>query len=437
MDIIKFIKNSGETDLSKIRSLIYKKGILSSYNTDGRMIFHTAVNNRFNQSNDWLNLTCNGLVVDVNNLKVLAIPQLNCISHIEMSTVNTYMYHDLYDIYKINEGTIINIYWWNNAWVISTSKGYDLTDKTPMSGSKTYKEMLAEILKRNYDEKELIIDRALYEKSYMIKDPLDTNETILKDLHFVEPTPEDLFYNLLDNENSYTFGFKHPSMHPFRECKSDDIYNMWFVQSVNLKTCVVNNEFKNNLNIGRQTRLTHKVKNIKELYTKLNRAYDDFDFDYINKINYGYIFKSRNFTHTREYSVILLESSLMKNLRMFCYNKNIIKNVQESNYDQYLYMIVHSYLKNTNHKKFKRMFPQYLETYKKLKKITQEIINDVKEIKMSPELSCEVECTYKNSINIYSTLVGKCDSFDRTIIKSFIRNIMWVDIYYEILNCKN
>jgi hypothetical protein len=150
MDIVKFIKNSGETDPAKIRSLIYKKGILSSYNTDGRMIFHTTVNNRFNQSSDWLNLTCNGLIVDINTCNILVIPQINCISNIEMNTVNTYLYHGLYDIYQINDGTIVNMYWWDNNWVISTTKGYDLTNKKANPTTKTYKEMIADILEKNH-----------------------------------------------------------------------------------------------------------------------------------------------------------------------------------------------------------------------------------------------------------------------------------------------
>jgi hypothetical protein len=206
---------------------------------------------------------------------------------------------------------------------------------------------------------------------------------------------------------------------------------MWFVQSVNLKTCVIDNEFKNTLNIHKQTQITQKINNIKQLYSKLNQAYDYFNYD--DKINYGYILKSRNYGQTREYSIILLESSLMKSLRLLCYNNTIHKSVQELKYDHSLYTIVHSYVKNTNHNKFKRLFPQYMETYKKLKEITQNIINDVIEIKMSPEFASEVKVMYEYSRTIYNTLVIKCDSFDRNIIKSFIRNVMWVNIYYELL----
>ena len=49
MDIINIIKNTGETNPLVIRDILYKKGILSSYDADyERLVCHTSINNRFN-----------------------------------------------------------------------------------------------------------------------------------------------------------------------------------------------------------------------------------------------------------------------------------------------------------------------------------------------------------------------------------------------------
>ena len=43
---------------------------------------------------------------------------------------NNYGGNNLYDIYKVYDGTLINLYWWEteNSWKISTTKGYDVTE---------------------------------------------------------------------------------------------------------------------------------------------------------------------------------------------------------------------------------------------------------------------------------------------------------------------
>ena len=206
METIKFIKESNEKDLSTLRSSLYKKGILSSFNKDGRIVMYTSKNQRFNKLDD-ISIECNGLIFDINAMKPLVIPTLNSISNISnINIINNNINNDLYDVYRINDGTVINLYWWEptNSWVISTTRGYDLTDEK--WADLTYIEI--------------------------IKDILNKTDNSIDDL-----------YKLLDKTHCYTFGFKHPSMHPFYEGLNKPIYTIWFIQSINLNTFKISTQF--------------------------------------------------------------------------------------------------------------------------------------------------------------------------------------------------
>ena len=238
MNTIKFIEDLNETDKSKIRSTIYKSGILSTYNEeDNRMIFYTSKNKKFlNFPNDiakniWLE--CNGLVLDMKSMKPLVIPQKTFIKSIDTNEVNLNLSKDLYDISLIEDGTTISLYYSDNldSWRISTQKGYDVTDK--MWGSQTYKSIIDDIL-------------------------------IVYNIEKID------FFDSLNKSKCYTFGFKHPSMHPFREGKPDPIIKMWFIQSTELiSPYIVSTEF-DNPKIPKQTVYNFPLeKNTKVLFNQL------------------------------------------------------------------------------------------------------------------------------------------------------------------------
>ena len=396
MELIQLIKDSGKSTCAEIRNVLYKKGILSNYNQlDGRMICYTSINNRFNLTSKSLNLVCNGIVIDIDKLKLLVVPQLNCISNLNTDIANTYLYNDLYDIYKLEDGTVINLYWWSaeDRWIISTKRSYDSTDKK--YNTKSYKEIISDIIIKSNDEK----------------------------------TNENAFYDTLDKGRSYTFGIKHPDIHPFNEGTGVDIYKMWFIQSVDLEKNNVYYEYTNNINIHNQQLTDNNIVSIRELYGKLPKAYNDFHNN--NNVNYGYILKSRDYTKTNEYSIILLESSLMKMIRSLLYNNKFTIVSHNMNYDKQLYTILNAYLFRNNYRIFKQLFPQYSDVYRLLKYVTGNILIDILNIKKSVDNNAEVY--YKASKNIYNSLIIKCITFDVPTIKSYIRNISWVNIYYDIM----
>jgi hypothetical protein len=393
METVKFIKESNEKDLSILRSKLYKKGILASFDTDGRIILYTSKNQRFNKL-DNISIECNGLIFDTNTMKPLVVPMLNYISNISnISTINNYINNDLYDIYHINDGTIINLYWWEptNSWVISTTRGYDLTDEK--WSDLTYLEILKDILCKN-------------------------NHTI------------DDFYKLLDKKQSYTFGFKHPSMHPFYEGTGEPIYLMWFVQSVHLDTFKINTNFDNEINIKLQERLESKVDDIKVIFKIISNSYNDYKYNKF--INYGYIFKSKDVSKTTEFSSLLFESSLMKKIRTLYYNSSLNNAIKENGYDRETYIVIYSYLNVTIHYLFKEMFPQHTKKYARLENIAFNIVKDIILYVKDKNTQPKYECTK----NIYNALNNKFTlNIDNTLCKTitdFIINDEWLHVFYTV-----
>lgn len=397
MEIINFIKNLDLDDPAKIRSLLFKKYISANYNPDdGRMILFTHASNRFNIKPYGMHTECNGLIINYKTKKPLVIPQLNYVSNINIKEVNHHLYNSRYDIYKVEDGTIINLYWWEpeNKWVISTTRSFDLTDV--VSNTMSYKEIISDILEKD---------------NYKIDD----------------------FYNLLDKNKSYTFGFRHPNMHPF---VGNSTHKIWFIQSVNLETYQIDNQFVNNININKQQMLCEsgeykeKIKDINIMFPLLKDAYKDFAEE--KKINYGYILKSRIPCETKEYSNIFLESSLMKNLRVLYYSNNAYKMSKELNYDRNLFIITQTYLEKNNYIIFRTLFPQYNKIFDKLYTITEELSVEVLNYSTNNKIKLKYsEFTKKIYNKLLTSYIIKGSSID--IIHSYIKTMMWFHVHYNIL----
>ena len=406
-EIQKFIENLGDKSPSNIRSQIYKRGILSSYNDDdGRMVFYSSKNQRFNKSDD-LKLECNGLVFDTKNLKTLVIPQLLHKSGIDTDVINNHLNNDLYDILCVDDGTVINLYYWIDSWRISTARSYDLTDKK--WSIMTYKEVVKDILGER----------------------------------------EDAFYNTLDKEKCYTFGLKHKDLHPFLEGKDEPVNKFWFIQSVDLKDHSISYNFKNDLEILGSTYSNIESKNIKELFPLLKKSLNDFIYrKNETKINYGYILRSKDPKKTGENSIILLESSLLQNIRKLFYHSSFNKVSQEMDYDRETYIIINSFLDVNRNYLFKLLFPQYLQTFAVLDNITNDLVNNIIYNKNSIKLKnkkftlCNPSKIYTQKLQKYTEtlyeLIGTCYTINprdknlSRVISTYLLNENWTDMYYKL-----
>ena len=398
MSLLKYISELKDKSLSEIRTDVHKKGILSSYNDDGRMIFYTSKNSRFlkfadnTQQNMWLE--CNGLVLDVKNMKPLVIPPPSYVSNIDSYQVNDFIKEDLYDIYHIEDGTIISLYYWGGKWNISTARGYNMSDVK--WGKLTYEEVLKDVLE--------LYRIQLYK-----------------------------FYESLDKNRCYTFGFKHESMHPFKGGATDPINKMWFVQSVELSTGSISNKLDPKIGIPNQKKYTFpadKQKNTKTLFHTVCRCLEYYLQSGV--VNYGFILRSKDPDKTGLYTHIILESSLLQKIRQLYYNINLSTRARELNYDREIYTVIYSYLNPNIGMLFINLFPQYTHMYQKLNGITNYLVNSILGHANGNHNEAE-----NHSGVLYDQLKLRCyvnpkNRYMPNIISSFFINSEHVSTYYDM-----
>ncbi len=92
---------------------------------------------------------CNGAVMEwdfaTKKFKPLALPSLMVVGQkLARTTISKYCEDDVYDMFPVYDGTIVNIYFYEGKWRISTASSYDVTDLVFVDG-KTYKDVLEEI----------------------------------------------------------------------------------------------------------------------------------------------------------------------------------------------------------------------------------------------------------------------------------------------------
>ena len=395
MELVKVISN--DNDFNNIRNKIYKNGILSNYEKDGRMIFYTSKSDRFNPNLSELKQISNGYIYDVINKKHLVVPPRSYINNINTSIVNSYLMNEYYDILYIKEGTVINLYYWKNEWVISTTRSCDITYK--IWGTKTYRQILSDILKDSENE----------------------------------------FYSKLNKNFCYTFGIRHDDIHKFKEGKNDHSNEIWFIQQTDLSTLEV--QYDTDLNISKQESFEIK-ENIKEVFPTLASALKEFNTS--GKVFYGIQLRSKDPSKTGAYSNIVLESSLLQKIRQLIYHSSYNNITKLKNYDRNLFIIIYSYLDFNRSELFINLFPQYKPIYEKLEEITKDLANNILSFNDSNykfNNACN-KIIYKYSM-ILNDVINKNISIKyagkhtNELISTFIRNTNWIDIYYKIYEKMN
>lgn len=359
MNIIQYLKENnynGLNDHAAIRSDFILKGINCSYESELDNDGVTRVNRRYIFSNarrnrkikiDNLCVEANGLILEAPTWKPLVLPPYTPKSNIDTKLTNKLLKAGMYDIYQIEDGTIINLYYYepDQKWVIATSKGIDVNDC--IFNKFTYMEILSECF---YN--------------------LNINESE--------------FYNNLDKSACYTLGFKHPDMHPFNEGISTSfnkmIYKIWFVQMTVLDhvKCEIKQITRSPWRFIPGHKRISNVNTVSSLFNRLKNAYDNFADN--NIINYGYMLVAKNsddFVDFIDYNVILLESSLMNSIRNLWYDASYVKFSKKNDYDRVQTILLNSFLDNARIEAFTILFPQYKDELDRLSKIEKQLIDKV------------------------------------------------------------
>jgi hypothetical protein len=447
MNTAKYLQEKSDKSLNYIRSFVYKnyiKTVIENTNDDNQRIIFMA--NRFKSDfTNPISFECNGLIAEYNKsnnkYKLLVIPtQMFNSQKLIKSEIKEYYNLNAYQLYKVYDGTILNLYYYNNEWKISTNKAYDANNLNFVN-NKTYKNILDELL----------------------------------DLY------PNFSYNNLDINKCYTICIKYTSYHPFIENIHFNNNKITFLQSVDMK--VFNEKGKLNINeeedIGLPISYKYDLNNFKDIniiYSYLSNEIGRYKKEkHLSNYEpiFGIILRSNNFSNTKDYSNILLESNLMSKIRNLIYNHTFTKKLNfynvldksnnmiiDKNYYNMLNLIsLKIFLTKKDLNLFILLFPDYkpvIKMYDYLLKymtryliknyniLTSNINNMDKILKNNLTLDC-VELQSELPINfnklnklmmiIYVDLKNKKlninvnENYD--ILYDYLNNLIYLDYYYS------
>lgn len=330
-------KKATAENFDAARKALHVLGIKSSYDKT-RMIFSTLHTHKNNLANIYAQ-ECNGLILELGTWKPLMVPPRSLRFNIDTEASNSYLHQGLYHIYKAQDGTCFNLYYYDNKWVISTAKGYEMNNVK--WNDSTYQELITECLSK-------------------LPVPLTWDE----------------FTSKLDTKYCYSFGFKHPNFHRFFEGTKQPVYKMWFIQSVNLDENSDNYLWASDKppvdQFPQQEYYTTPVGNLKELYRISMDALDN----YVKKgeVCYGFILRSVTFETTGHHSDLFVESSLMRCIRKSWYENSIIDLCHSNQWNKETAITLNAYLDSDFYETFLYLFPQYQSHFDKYSSKIQEVV---------------------------------------------------------------
>ena len=454
MNISNFLSNKNESDIINLRSFLYKnyiKTVIEKNETNTKDFRLMFIGNRFKSDfKNPISFECNGAIVNYNRVDnkwtTLVIPlELFNSQKLVKEDINKYIINNNYKLYRVYDGTIVNLYFYNNSWRISTNKAFDATNLL-FTKDKTYLNILEELF-------------SLY---------------------------QEFDYSKLDINKCYTICFKYAQYHTFVENNFENQNKLILIQSVdmfkfnNFNKIVINTEENIGIPIANQYTLNGS-NNIKNILTILNNELNRFKRSSSNtpfEPNLGLILRSDNFNITGEYSNILLESNLMSKIRNLIYNhsfakklnyydKLIIQNeditIIDKNYynmqdlinlkvflvgqEMNLYLTLFpQYKKNIEYyNEFLRFLTKYLiknyNTFQKniinLPKIMKNTLN-LDLVLIPTELNINYNKVNKLSMLIITDLKNKKinlninENYD--ILYNFLHSIVYIDYYYSCIH---
>jgi len=295
---------------------------------------------------------CNGLVLDSDTWEVLSYPPPSCRPIYNNKILTEGIKQSKYEIYRIRDGTILTLYWYEpeNRWCMSSANGFDIGTYKWM-GDTTYENAFKEIVERY----------------------------------------EGFSFDNLDKTRSYTMGFRYHDFHPFLH----DPECVWFIQSCDLAELNTNNTLNITTTIGdvpsevamleRQTTILVSAddadKFMKSMINECKGSINEVLRNNENKTNivYGFIFRDTTNTYGN-HSNIVIESELMKSLRRLLYNFNDVKRDKRItvNYTNRMnFIVVRSYLNYMYRPLFISLMPQFALQYEHFNNTSNQIVSKI------------------------------------------------------------
>ena len=338
MNTIAYLAGNNEISLETLRSTLYSFGICWCDSINGqfdaydqfRVILYLD-RNRADFTNPMVK-ECNGLVLEYfknQGWNVLAVPPAAFnLNQISMKRLSDLYKSGTYQVYDVVDSTIINLYYYNNEWRISTIKGYDVTDMD-MCQNYTYMDVLKNITAIKY---------------------------------------KDFSFEKLNKQCSYTLSLRYHPYHIFAEVKNNKNMNTYITihQVINRFTLKPSNEKIYGLYVNYPIKL--KDHNLNTLLNSCKTAYSKYEKSL--KVDnskykplYGYILRTNNQSVPEEYKNIYLESSLMKLIRNGIYRNNN-DNLRKMDYPK---ITISLFMNRSYANKYELVFNQFSDEFESLK----------------------------------------------------------------------
>jgi len=383
---------------------------------------------------------CNGLVLDSDTWEVLSYPAPTCKVVYNKKTLISGIENNKYEIYRVRDGTVITLYWYENAWCMSSANGFQINHYKWM-GETTYEEAFIELMARY---------------------------------------PGFSFDNL-DKSHCYTLGFRYHDFHPFVR----DPESIWFIQSCDLNALNGKSDDADNaassvdtatatfpraLNVitsaastvrpevkmlERQISVLVGAKDaaqfIKSVETDCNTSLDNVLRDReCSDFTYGFLFRDPTSTYGI-HSHVIIESALMKTLRRMLYNFNDThrdERLTVNNTNRLNYILVRSYINYSQRAKFISLMPQFTVQYDSFNKTVDMVVSrviqqlrvkggkgGVKNAKMDTAKNTMFDLTV-SSLTAYVTKhcrVNMSDMNTKSIIYDLVVSPKFLHMYYALL----
>jgi len=295
---------------------------------------------------------CNGVVISSLG-RVLAYPPpafTECLS----KDVNKKMAENFYDIYRVDDSTIVTLYYWDTKWAIASSKGYDVSTLRWI-GKRTYAEVIYDLAVRLYPG-------------------------------FVEATGISLengrlsFKNVLEVSKSYTIGFRHHDFHPLKA----DAENLKVLAIADLETLQFDNDARLPF-IGFQERILESFASLDEikaanhdaLANAVTAADSYFETGAIANFNYGYILRAKDRSES-----VLIASNLLATMRKIyaAPPRELSSELRPEN--RFEYSVARAYLTITDKNDFISLFKDWKPRFDAYDELIENICSTIGQVLM-------------------------------------------------------
>jgi hypothetical protein len=421
MNTINFLNNIpleansfGQT-IKSIRNNLYSIGICWTDDAKGEFQFgkkfRVVLYNKKNNV-DFKNplvKECNGLVVSYNGVwSLCSIPlQSFCTNKVSMKKVNDLYRQGCYDTYEVLDATILTLYYYNDSWKLSSTKGYDVTN-TEIIQNVTYMEAFNSIISSKYESfnfsdlnKQYSYTIALRYSDYHIFD--ETKHIVSKKKHMIDLNSYIMVMCIGNRDNGKYMNKSH--------------FNSLPVQTPS---------FKN------ETSVYVLTKYAKSAYLKYAKAYQLDNFKY--KPLYGYILRSNNKSVPEEYKNIYIESDLFKIIRHGLYkNNDVIKNRDFNKLITSLYLSSEN--KISNYYVFNQFKFQFDQLNGVIDSICASVFNNLHGNENEDFEFMDIDKNVMNQIiNELMVDVSEMNIEDVAIIKDLVFSIKYIPYIQSLLN---